>query len=112
MKYRNPKIFLFGVDTTPALRPYAKTLSDKGIVYTPNNTPGNKPIGVGHSYSVLAHLPENNEAFPWLLPLDIKRVKSDEKGSTVGMAQMQGLLKQKEMPFYQSLCVLVSDSLY
>src|SRR5574343_1264278 len=50
--------YLLTVDTTPQLRPYARTLPDRGIIYTPNPAPGNKPIGVGHSYSVAAFLPE------------------------------------------------------
>ncbi len=100
------------MDTTPALRPYAKTLQDKSIVYNPNNTLGNKPIGVGHSYSVLAHLPEKSSSFPWLLPLDVKRVPTDEKGHVLGFTQMEELLIKEETPFHQSLCVLVSDSLY
>jgi len=54
-KLESQFFFLFGVDTTPALRPYAKKLEDRGIVHYPNPAPGNKPIGVGHSYSILAH---------------------------------------------------------
>ncbi|MDM8548327.1 hypothetical protein QUF61_17695 [Candidatus Venteria ishoeyi] len=53
---RHP-FWLTGIDATPALRPYARTLSDHGVTYHPNPAPGNKPIGVGHSYSVLALLP-------------------------------------------------------
>ncbi|SEH08105.1 hypothetical protein [Candidatus Venteria ishoeyi] len=56
---RHP-FWLTGIDATPALpalRPYARTLSDRGVTYHPNPVPGNKPIGVGHSYSVLALLP-------------------------------------------------------
>ena len=47
---------LFGLDTTPGLRAFAAKLAGRGVVYYPNPAPGNKPIGVGHSYSVLALL--------------------------------------------------------
>ncbi len=49
---------LFGVDTTPNPRPFAATLPDRGVAYRPNPAPGNKPIVVGHTYSVAAALPE------------------------------------------------------
>ena len=106
------KFYLFGVDVTPSLRPYAKTLEDKSIVYLPNPAPGNKPIGVGHSFSVLAYLPEKTSSAPWILPLDVRRVKTEEKGHEVGLEQMEHLLTEEPTPFHQSLCMLVADSLY
>ena len=56
--------WLTGIDATPALRPYADTLADRGITHYPNPAPGNKPIGVGHSYSILALLPERESRSP------------------------------------------------
>ena len=44
--------WLFGVDTTPNPRPFAATLPDRGVAYRPNPAPGNKPIVVGHTYSL------------------------------------------------------------
>jgi hypothetical protein len=55
---RERPFWLFGVDTTPNPRPFAATLPDRGVVYRPNPAPGNKPIVVGHTYSVAAALPE------------------------------------------------------
>jgi len=52
--------WLLGVDTTPNPRPFAATLRDRGVVYHPNPAPGNKPIVVGHTYSVAAALPERS----------------------------------------------------
>ncbi len=43
---------LMVLDCTPAPRKHAKTLKDRGIVHAPNVIPGNKPITVGHQYSV------------------------------------------------------------
>ncbi len=55
---RERPFWLFGVDTTPNPRPFAATLPDRWVVYRPNPAPGNKPIVVGHTYSVAALLPE------------------------------------------------------
>jgi hypothetical protein len=62
----------FATDTTPhprsrlprgeslwrALRPYAKTLAEHGYIYQLYSIKGNKPINIGHSYSILSMLPE------------------------------------------------------
>ena len=64
------KFHMFGVDVTPMPRPYAKTLEDKTIIYQPNTIKGNKPINIGHSYSVLTALPprEETDHIPWAIP--------------------------------------------
>ena len=51
------KFYLFAADVTPLPRPYAPTLEDRTIIYQPNTVQGNKPINIGHSYSVLTALP-------------------------------------------------------
>ncbi len=67
---KHRKFHLFGVDVTPMPRPYAKTLEDKTIIYQPNTIEGNKPLNIGHSYSVLAALPPREETghLPWAIP--------------------------------------------
>ncbi|TFI52242.1 hypothetical protein BLD44_021365 [Mastigocladus laminosus UU774] len=68
--------YLFTTDTTPHPRPYAKTLAERGYIYQPNTVKGNKPINIGHSYSLLSILPEketDNHA-AWAVPLSGKRV--------------------------------------
>ncbi len=52
------QFYLWAIDVTPLPRPYAKTLEDRTIIYQPNTVKGNKPINIGHSYSVLTALPE------------------------------------------------------
>lgn len=49
---------LFATDTTPHPRPDAKTLAERGYIYQLNTIIGNKPINIGHSYSLLSILPE------------------------------------------------------
>lgn len=52
------RFWLLGIDTTGIERGFARTLPDRSVVYHPNPAPGNKPIGLGHSYSFVALLPE------------------------------------------------------
>ena len=108
------KFFLFASDVTPAVRAYAKTLEDKSIIYSPNPAPGNKPIAVGHAYSVLACLPEKSpsSSFPWVVPLSVDRVNSSEKGHEVGPQKLCELMKDTTLYFINSLCVHVADTAY
>ena len=79
------KFWLFGLDVTPQPRPFAKTLADRTYVYQPNTLKGNKPVNVGHQSSVLAYLPEKGEDTPpWLVPLNVRRVSSEEKKTRWG----------------------------
>ena len=106
--------FLFGLDTTGQPRPFAKTLADRGIHYQPNPAPGNKPVMVGHSYSVLAGLPEKEDrtSRPWLIPLLIRRVPTDQKATDVGAEQVKDLLKDEVLSLGSKLSVLAADSSY
>ena len=54
-----PRFFL---DCTSNPRPWAKKLFGRKIVHFPNPAPGNKPICVGHQYSVLSIAPLSKEA--------------------------------------------------
>ncbi len=77
---------LFGIDTTPYPRPYSATLADKTFIHYPNPIKGNKPISIGHSYSVVCALPERIETgnSPWAVPLSGERVQAEEKAANVG----------------------------
>ncbi len=61
---------LFGIDTTPCPRPFAQTLADKTFIHYPNPIKGNKPINIGHCYSVVCALPDpiETENVPWAYP--------------------------------------------
>ncbi len=52
---------LLGIDTTPYPRPYSATLADKTFIHYPNPIKGNKPISIGHTYSVVSALPDRSE---------------------------------------------------
>lgn len=75
-KAEQNKPHLFFTDCTANPRPYAKTIQQRGIVHSPNPAPGNKPICVGHQYSLLAMSPqgERSKNGRWLIPISMKRV--------------------------------------
>ena len=106
--------YLFGVDVTPYPRPYSGTLSDKTYIYQPNPIKGNKPINIGHAYSIVAALPEPGETgnAPWAIPLSGQRVSSGEKDISVAQKQLKTILNHSSVPWKDKLSVLVADSLY
>jgi hypothetical protein len=105
--------FLMGQDCTSIGRPFAKSLEDRGMVHEPTQIKGNKPITIGHSYSLLAVLPErNNEDAPWTIPLDMSRVPTESNSTQEGIAQLNAVLSEPNMPWTDELCALVVDSAY
>lgn len=81
--------WLLGVDVTYAPRPFAQTLADRTFVHQPNTIRGNKPVTIGHDYSVVAFLPEKEQpaASVWAVPLIVRRVQSHETANQVAAEQ-------------------------
>ena len=105
--------FLFVLDCTSISRPFADTLKDRGMVHQPTPIQGNKPITIGHSYSMLAVLPERNDGdSPWTIPLDMSRVPTESNGTQMGIAQLNTVLSHPNVPWSDALCVAVVDSAY
>jgi len=105
--------WLFGIDRTPAPRRFAATLRDRSYVHEPNSLPGNKPVTIGHDFSVLAALPEKTAATPpWLIPLLVRRITTAETANQVALAQIQTIVSTETLPFHRDLCVQVLDSGY
>ena len=102
------------MDVTPLPRPYAKTLEQRSIIYQPNTVKGNKPINIGHSYSVLTALPEREETgyISWAIPLTVERVTSARTGKQVGSQQLKQILTSENLPWSNHLSVVVVDSDY
>lgn len=102
----------FVLDCTSNPRPFANKLADRSIVHSPNPAPGNKPICVGHQYSCVALLSQDEMARvkKWITPLSIRRVHSDAKGNEIGMAQLRDHIK--EFKLGDKLVISVGDSLY
>ncbi|HVF98941.1 MAG TPA: NF041680 family putative transposase [Chloroflexia bacterium] len=72
-----PRVLLAG-DNTAWPRPLARTLSERTYLHQPATLPGlgGRPITVGHSYSTVAWVPE--EEGSWALPLLHERITSGE----------------------------------
>ena len=56
--------WLFATDATTNRRQFARTLQDRSYVYWPHPVAGNKPVTIGHSYSVLVALSEKAAGTP------------------------------------------------
>ncbi len=103
---------LFAIDCTANPRIYAEKVCDRTFVHAPNHVPGQKPITVGHEYSVLVHLPDKpiEQELHWVVPLSVRRVESNESGPKVGLAQLEEI--SHETIFKNQFCVNVSDAAY
>ena len=89
---------LFAVDTTPHPRPHARCLQDRGYVYTPQ-VPGNKPVTIGHRYSLLAYLPEKDPQAPaWSPFVSVRRVGTGQDPEALGCQQVRKLLEVHPAP--------------
>lgn len=106
---------LFAADCTPNARIFSHTLQDRSPVHAPNPVLGNKPITIGHQYSIVAYLPEketpNISSPPWVIPLSCQRVSTGEKAILLGMKQIQACLNSPTH-FKNELCVSVADCAY
>lgn len=85
---KDKKFNKFLIDCTSYPRPYARKLADRTITHLPNAAPGNKPICVGHQYSLIALLPSDAENKHWIVPISVKRIESHQKGNEAGMRQL------------------------
>lgn len=103
---------LLATDCTAKPRIYSSKVTDRTIVHAPNHIPGQKPITVGHEYSLVVYLPEDegDRNAHWACPLSIQRVQSNQTGSQVGFEQVQMLVTKTA--FRWELCVNVADAAY
>ncbi len=106
--------WLFGLDVTAVGRCHAVTMKDRESVYQPTAISGQKPITLGHNYSLLAAIPELESAggLSWIVPASVERVSSFDSKTSVGIRQVNRLLKDESLPWHSAVCVLVVDSEY
>ena len=104
---------MIALDVTPVKAVYSNKKDDRTPVYSPTKIPGQKPITVGHKYSFVVSLPEKKDTSPpWVLPLDVKRVKSSKKDHEVGADQIKELLKNPQLPYGNELTMALGDTSY
>src|SRR5262249_50801777 len=94
---RQRSFWLLGLDVTPQPRPFAQTLPARSLVYPPNPIAGNTPVTIGHQYSTVALLMEDQaqRSPSWVLPLSTARVASTDDKEGVGAAQIDALLRDR-----------------
>ena len=99
-----------GAKSVPRI--YADKVRDRTIVHAPNHVPGQKPITVGHEYSVLVYLPNREEEREkhWVVPLSVKRVASHQSGPDVGLLQLEEIANHTVFKRY--FCISVTDAAY
>ena len=104
---------LFVVDCTPGARVFSPTLEDRSYVYAPNMICGNKPVTIGHKYSIAAFLPEKTNISdpPWVVPLSCKRVHTSQNAELVGMEQIAACIRLQSA-FSEKLVVSLGDTAY
>ena len=87
------KFWVFGMDATAIPRIFARTLPDRGFVHCANPISGNKPITIGHQYSLLVYLPAKLPGVDpaWIVPLLWRRIPTQETELQVGVAQVATL---------------------
>ncbi len=73
-----------------------KPSEERTIIYQPNTVKGNKPINIGHSYSLLTALPEKEETgdIPWAIPLTVEGVKSSVVWQASGFTTIEANFNQ------------------
>jgi hypothetical protein len=102
-----------GLDATSVPRPYAPRLKDRTSVYQPNPIKGNKPINIGHKYSVLSSLIKDRATNSnWSIPLDGKRITSFDTDIEVGIEQIKTFFDNCQSDIPEQLSVLVADTTY
>lgn len=79
-------------DHTAWPRPSAYTLRDRTVEHQPTAVPGNRPITLGHGYSTLVWVPE--EQGSWALPLLHERISSQETAFRVASQQLRSVQSQ------------------
>lgn len=99
-------------DATPVKRT-AKKLNDKQYVYDATSS-SPKPVAIGHNYSavILPIKGSSTDDADWALPLDIKRIPSNENSSEFGMRQISNLINDQKLDLYNANILSIADSSY
>lgn len=90
-------------DHTAWPRPTAYTLRDRTVEHQPDPVPGNRPITLGHGYSTLVCVPE--EQGSWALPLLHERITSQETPldkASEHLRKVQNLLPKRTISLWDA----------
>lgn len=99
------KVKFFILDETGIFKPNANSMDDRSYVHGASKT--NHAIGVGHSYSYLVG--DDDAIGQWVIPINSRRVKSNENAIQVGFEQFKSQLPKGVS---ENTHVLTADSKY
>lgn len=105
--------WVLSADGTPIARCHAPTLSDRSYVHQAQAVPGQRPVTIGHEYSLAMLLPAREQGEPiWGLPLAAARVATSTSAVAVASEQIKALVTDPQLPMAEELTVAVADSHY
>jgi DDE superfamily endonuclease len=85
-----PPCQILVTDVVPIQRLFAEALQERCCIHKSSSIKGQKPITIGHNYSLVCALaPEER----WTLPLSVERVKPVDVRTLVGINQLEQILK-------------------
>jgi hypothetical protein len=102
-------ICVFPLDSTSWSRPRSRVLKDLQYVYQASSDVDGGHITVGYSYSLLEWCAETHTS--WSLPLDVRRISSEQTAQDVGVAQIQALAEARR-DCLESLDIVPADGKY
>lgn len=104
---------LLAVDATNLSRTYSPTLIDREFVHKPSSIFGQKPITIGHKYSVVTYLTKDEKTqHNWSIPLSTERITSCSTDSQTAVEQINILLDNCPELNQDKLLVTTADSCY
>lgn len=104
---------LLAVDSTHLERSFSPTLIDREFIYKPSPIYNQKPITLGHRYSVLTYLTsDKNTQYNWSIPLSTSRIDSCSTESKMATKQVKTLLDNCPELNQDKLLVIAADSYY
>lgn len=85
-----PPCSILVTDVTPIHRLFAETLEERCFIHKHSSIKCQKPITIGHNYSLVCALAPEEK---WVLPLSVERVKPTDVRTLVGIEQLEEILK-------------------
>ena len=105
--------WLFAVDALPVSRRSAPTLYDRSYVHEAEGVPGQRPVTIGHEYSLATALPPRAKgAPPWVVPLSMRRVTWHHTAPQLAAEQVLATANDPDLPWHDQLSLWAADSNY
>jgi hypothetical protein len=102
-------IHIFALDGSPWPRPRGRTLEDRQYVYQASSDVNGGTVTIGYPYSLLEWSVAAHSS--WSLPVDVRRVSSDQSAAEVGAEQIR-VLSEARSTFLEALDIVACDGKY